>query len=179
MKTFFLICLLLLFTSCSNKETLEKINLEQSKFSFENILSNNNEDTIFIKSRFADCGEWGGHEELIKVYRSERKIKLTYIKYKVSCDRMDSSGLIIQNKYFTTNFILSDVQQLSLMNYFNNLMKLKFIDKEYGNSGNSFLIEDSKGQLRISQYGNNIQLLYNYNSLMKSFGLSKVIIENK
>jgi hypothetical protein len=178
MKTLYSICLLL-FISCTNKENSAKINSGQSKYSFENIFSYNNEDTLFIKSRFSDCGEWGGHEELIKVYHLERKIKLTYIKYKVNCGNRDSLGSIIQTKNTTHNFSLSNSQQLSLMNYFNNLMKLKFIDKEYGNSGNSFLVEDSKGQLKFSQYGNNIQLLNNYNTLMKSLGLSKVIIENK
>ncbi|MCT2407356.1 hypothetical protein NZD88_07350 [Chryseobacterium antibioticum] len=178
MKIIYLICLLS-FIGCTNKEISEKNNSGQSKYSFENIFSYNKEDTIFIKSRFTDCGEWGGHEEFIKVYRLERKIGLTYIKYKVTCGNIDSSGSPIQTKNITRNFILSDSQQLSLMTYFNNLMKFKFIDKELGNSGNSFLIEDSKGKLRLSQYGNNIQLLNNYNSLMKSLGLSKVIIENK
>lgn len=178
MKIIYSICLLS-FISCTNKEISEKNNSGQPKYSFENIFSYSNEDTIFIKSRFTDCGEWGGHEELIKVYRLERKIGLAYIKYKVTCGNMDSSGSLIQTKKMTRNFTLSDSQQLSLMNYFNNLMKFKFIGKEFGNSGNSFLIEDSKGKLRLSQYGNNIQLLNNYNSLMKSLDLPKVTIENK
>ncbi|WP_265129399.1 hypothetical protein [Chryseobacterium oranimense] len=179
MKFLPLIFLLIFFISCSKKENLGKGNSGQPEYSFKNIFSFDNEDTIFIKSRFTDCGEWGGHNELIKVYRSKRKMELTYIKYKVNCGKMDSSGSLIQIKDTTRHFILSDSQQLSLMNYFNNLMKSKFIDKEYGNSGNSFLIEDSKEQLRFSQYGNNTLFLNNYNTLMQSLGLSKVVIRNE
>lgn len=179
MKFTSLIFLLIFFISCSKKENLGKGNSGQPEYSFENIFSFDNEDTIFIKSRFADCGEWGGHDEIIKVYQTKRKIELTYIKYKVSCDKMDSSGSLIQNKDTTNHFVLSDSQQLSLINYFNSLMKSKFIDKEYGNSGNSFLIEDSKDQLRFSQYGNNILFLNNYNVLMQSLDLSKVVIKNE
>ncbi|REC77086.1 hypothetical protein DRF60_11735 [Chryseobacterium elymi] len=178
MKTISLICLLILFTSCSNKEVSEKTNSGQAGYSFENLFYNN-EDTILIKSQFADCGEWGGHEELLKIYDSERKIKLAYIKYKINCSKRDDKGSIVQEKDVTKNFILSKSQQTVLINYMNNLMRLKFIEREFGNSGNFFSVEDSKGKLRLFQYGNNPHLLNNYNTLMKSLGLSKVDIKNK
>ena len=178
MKILFSILILIFFVSCSDKEIVKDTD-QQLKYSFDNILSYNNEDTIFIKSRFADCGEWGGHNELIKIYRSDRKIKLAYIKYKVDCSNRDKSGSIIQEKDITDNFILSHSKQASVMNYMNDLMKLKFIDPEYGNSGNSFSVEDSKEKLRFSQYGNNILLLNNYNILMENLGFSEVGVKSE
>jgi hypothetical protein len=174
MKNVLSILILLFLVNCSNKETDQLL-----KYSFDNILSYNNEDTLFIKSRFADCGEWGGHEEIIKIYRSERKIKLAYTKYKVDCGIRDSLESLIQTKDTVNNITLSNSQQTSVMNYMNNLMKLKFINHEFSNSGNFFSVEDSKERLRFSQYGNNIHLLDNYNSLMTNLGFSKVVIESK
>jgi hypothetical protein len=179
MRTLISILIPLFLISCSDKEIVKEID-QKEKYSFDNILSYNNEDTIFIKSQFADCGEWGGHKELIKIYRSERKIKLVYIKYKVkNCGDTDDLGSIIQTKDIIDNFVLSNSQQLSVMNYINNLMKLKFIDPEFGNSGNYFSIEDSKEKLKFSQYGNNILLLDNYNTLMTNLGFSKVVVESE
>jgi len=178
MKTTFLICLLILFTNCYNKEISEKTNPEQFEYSLENLFYNT-EDTIFIKSQFADCGEWGGHKELLKAYNSERKIKLTYIKYKINCGKRDYKGSIVQEKDITKNFILSKSQQTVLMNYINNLMRLKFVEQKFSNSGNSFSIEDSKGKLKLSQYGNNPHFLNNYNILMEGLGFSKVAIKNE
>lgn len=177
MKNILSILILLFLVNCTNKETTRET--DQLKYSFDNILSYNNEDTLYIKSQFADCGEWGGHEEIIKIYCSERRIKLAYIKYKVDCGIKDSLESVIQTKDTAENIILSNSQQTSVMNYMNNLMKLKFIDPEFGNSGNTFLVEDSKERLRFSQYGNNIHLLNNYNSLMVSLGFSKVVIESE
>ena len=179
MKTLIPIIILLFLISCSDKKIVKEIS-QKEKYSFDNILSYNNEDTLFIKSRFADCGEWGGHEELIKIYRSERKIKLVYIKHKVKNRRdTDNMGSLIQTKDTTENFALTNSKQISVMNYKNNLMKLKFIDPEFGNSGNFFSIEDSRGELKFSQYGNNTHLLNNYNILMTDLGFSKVIVESE
>ncbi|PJJ68192.1 hypothetical protein [Chryseobacterium geocarposphaerae] len=178
MKNTFSIVILLLLVSCSNKE-ITKEKDQQLKYSFDNILSYNNQDTLFIKSRFADCGEWGGHEEIIKIYRSERKVKLTYLKYKVNCGNRDNLGSIIQIKDITNTITLSNSQQTNLMNYINNLMKLKFINPEFSNAGTLFSVEDNKGTLKLSKYGNNIHLLNNYNTLMINLGFSKVVIESK
>ncbi|MDV7699089.1 hypothetical protein N6B72_19395 [Chryseobacterium soli] len=175
MKYIFLI--ILFFVGCSDKETSKKTDLQQAKYSFKNILGY--KDTLCIKSTFQDCGEWGGHDELIKMYRSDRKIRLAYVKYKVNCGERYNTGSIIQKRDVTENLILSDSQQVDVMNYINTLMKLKFIDQEIGHSGNAFLVEDSKGELRIFHHGDNIHSLNNYNILMQKLGFSTVVIKNE
>jgi hypothetical protein len=179
MKILTLIFFLIFFTSCSKKETAKEIDLQQPEFSFENILGYGKTDTLFIKSRFEDCGEWGGHEELIKIYRSERKPKLTYVKFKVDCGVRNSLGSIIQTKQFTRHILLSNSQQLILMKYMTDLMKFQFLKEEISHSGNSFYVSNTKGDLRISHYGNQPLLLNSYNTLMTALKLQKVIIENK
>ncbi|EJL68098.1 hypothetical protein [Chryseobacterium populi] len=174
MKNIFFIFSSIICINCSNNESTKKNS--NVDYSFDNILGY--QDTLFIKSRFADCGEWGGHNELIKIYSFENKMKLTYTTYKIDCGVRDKSGSITQVENSIKNKFLSHDDKSSLMKYINNLMKYKFIRNEFGNSGNTFSIEDSKGQLKLSQYGNNGSLLTNYNDLMKNLGFPNVIVKN-
>lgn len=169
MKNCFAILLLILSVSCSKSSNIN--------YSFDNILSY--KDTIFIKSRFADCGEWGGHNEIIKIYTEKEQTKLIYTKYRVDCGVRDSTGSIVQNEEAKKNIVLSTSQKAGLMNYINNLMHYKFIENEFGNSGNSFSVEDSENQLKISRYGSNSILMENYNHLMNKLGFPNVIVKNK
>lgn len=179
MKTLISLFILIFLISCSDKKSLDTPDSEQPTYSFQNLLSNYGKDTLFIKSRFADCGEWGGHEELIKIYQSDRKLKLTYTKFKVNCGVRDSLGSIIQTKKFSRHILLSDSQQSALMKYMNELMKFKFLDEEISHSGNSFSINNTKGDLKISHSGNQPLLLNSYNSLMNTLKQPKVNIQNR
>jgi hypothetical protein len=60
-----------------------------------------------------------------------------------------------------------------------DLMKFQFLKEEISHSGNSFYVSNTKGDLRISHYGNQPLLLNSYNTLMTALKLQKVIIENK
>ena len=64
-----------------------------------------------------------------------------------------------------------------LMNYINQLTKSKFLERNFGNSGNSFSIEDSKGKLKISTYGNQNYNVNIYNELLKNLNIP--IVKNK
>ncbi len=174
MKIFFLFLTMFFFLNCSEKTPHEIVNSDQIKYSFEHILNYNNEDTIFLKSQFDDCGEWGGHEELIKIYRSKRKITLTYKKFGVDCGVRDTTGTIVQNMKASENISLSNSQQLALMKYINDLIKFKFLNAEMSNSGNFFSLNNTKEDLKISHYGNQPLLLKSYNDLMTVLKLPKV-----
>lgn len=65
------------------------------------------------------------------------------------------------------------------MNYINNLMHYKFMENEFSNSGNSFSVEDSENQLKISHYGSSSILMENYNDLMKKLGCPSVIVKSE
>ncbi|WP_144281761.1 hypothetical protein [Chryseobacterium echinoideorum] len=179
MKTFFLFLTVFFFLNCSEKRPHEISNSDQPEYSFEHILNYNNEDTIFIKSQFSDCGEWGGHEELIKVYRSEKRIKLSYVKFEADCEMRDSVSLIVQQEKRNIEILLTNPQQEALMNYINNLLKFKFLDHEMSHSGNVFSVNNTKEDFKISQFGNQSLLLDNYNTLMTVLRFPKVKVNNK
>jgi len=168
-KNYFLVLLLTLILSCSKSSNI--------KYSFDNILSF--EDTVLIKSKFADCGEWGGHDEIIKIYSENKLTKLVYTKYKVNCGVRDDKGSIVQNEEVRKKIVLSTSQKVGLMNYINNLMHYNFMENEFGNSGNSFSVEDSENQLKISHYGSSSILMENYDDLMQTLGFPTVVVKNE
>ena len=169
MKNYFLVLPLTLILSCSKSSNI--------KYSFDNILSY--EDTVLIKSKFADCGEWGGHDEIIKIYSENKLTKLVYTKYKVNCGVRDDKGSIVQNEEVRKKIVLSTSQKVGLMNYINNLMHYNFMENEFGNSGNSFSVEDSENQLKISHYGSSSILMENYDDLMQTLGFPTVVVKNE
>jgi len=168
-KNYFLVLPLTLILSCSKSSNI--------KYSFDNILSY--EDTVLIKSKFADCGEWGGHDEIIKIYSENKLTKLVYTKYKVNCGVRDDKGSIVQNEEVRKKIVLSTSQKVGLMNYINNLMHYNFMENEFGNSGNSFSVEDSENQLKISHYGSSSILMENYDDLMQTLGFPTVVVKNE
>lgn len=133
------------FLSCLDKKQNKAIVSNHPDYSFKN----EKEDTLFIKYSFPDCGEWGGHEELIKSYRSEKSIKLNYMKFDVDCGVRTSFGLLVQNKKLEKNIVLSDSQQSELMKYINDIIKLQFMEKKISHSGIAFSLTNTTGSLTI------------------------------
>lgn len=179
MKIYLLLFFFIIFTNCSDNKNIEETNYSKQEYSLGNILSYNNKDTIFIKSRFTDCGEWGGHEEMMKIYRSGKNINLNYTRFEVNCGVRDSVGSIIQKKELNKNILLSNSQKLIVMNYITALMKFQFLDKEISNSGNFFYLTNTKENLKLSIWGNNPLFIGYYNNLMSSLGFPEVIINNE
>jgi hypothetical protein len=50
----------------------------------------NRADNLTIRARFSECGEWGGHEEVIVVHKNRgRDPRATYKVYPFKCDSSD------------------------------------------------------------------------------------------
>ncbi len=169
MKIFSFIVSFLILISCHKNPKSATI-----EYAFKNVL--HYKDTLILKSRFEDCGEWGGHEEEMRVYRSGREIVLSYIKYRVNCSERNTSGSIIQHKESSDRFYLSDSQCKAIMDHMTALMELKFINHPIGNSGNKFSVVNTAGDLHLSCYGSSDLLLDNYNILMEQLHFDKVKI---
>jgi len=172
MKIFSFIVFFLILISC--RKNPESATME---YALKNVL--HYQDTLILKSRFEDCGEWGGHEEEMKVYRSGKEIILNYIRYSVNCSERNGSGSIIQHKESSDRLYLSDSQNRAVMDYVTALMKLKFMQQPVGNSGNRFSVENTAGDLHLSCYGSSDVLLENYNILMEELHFDKVEIHQR
>ncbi len=42
-----------------------------------------------LEVRYAECGEWGGHQEKLEIIDSTKKLLLTYKIYRFNCDSLD------------------------------------------------------------------------------------------
>ena len=152
-----------------------------NEFNFNNLSEINYQDTLYIKSKFSECGEWGGHDEIFKIFNiKERKTKLQFERNEVKdCFDKSKGGEILQTSTIKKELILSDSQKQALMNYINDLMKSKFIENPISHSGNRFSVEDSKGNLEISVFGNQDHNINIYNELLKNLNISLVENEKK
>jgi hypothetical protein len=92
-------------------------------FNPENFLG----DTLFIKSRFMECGEWGGHLELLKVYLKKNEFHITYKKFSADCNTIkDNNGEPRQTLVKSLNKILLDKDKQLVRQYFHELLEAKF-----------------------------------------------------
>lgn len=176
MKNLLTLTFLFFILSCKKEEKKTA-----NEFNFNNLHEVNYNDTLYIKSKFSECGEWGGHDEIIKIfYIKERKTMLQFERNKVKdCHDKNQKGEIIKKSAFKKEFIISDSQKQALMNYINDLMKSKFIKNPISHSGNTFSIEDSKGNLKISVFGNQEHNINIYNELLKNLNSGFVKIEKR
>ncbi|MBK9515236.1 MAG: hypothetical protein IPO05_16790 [Flavobacteriales bacterium] len=67
---------LLCMFSCSQQAK------ERTVSGLDNLLAN---DTLVLMGRFSDCGEWGGHHEVIKIFRQVDSLLATYERDTVKC----------------------------------------------------------------------------------------------
>jgi hypothetical protein len=121
------IFLLSIQTSCiENNSTLTK-NVRSdfiNPFS-EGNLDNNKELKVF--ARFSECGEWGGHEEELKVYTDVNNIFFAkHIIYSVNCDAARNSGFSKNSGIVSDKKVQLTHDKKELVNkYLQNLVKAK------------------------------------------------------
>jgi len=118
-------------------------------FSPDNFLS----DTLFIKSRFMECGEWGGHLELSKVYVRDNDFYITYQKYSADCNSIkENNGEPIQTLVKTITKILLDKDKLLIRRYFHQLIDSKFREPSAMHAGYIFEISKADKSINLSIY---------------------------
>ena len=95
MKFIQLLLLITLF-SCQNSPSHDSFNF------FEEKLDQISEEPILnIYGNFNECGEWGGHEEFIKISKKNKNtFRLEFEKYSANCDSMiwfdDGIGYLVK-----------------------------------------------------------------------------------
>lgn len=130
--------------SCSKSDNSS----DKNKYLFENI---HGTDTLKIKAKYSDCGEWGGHFECIDIYRSDNnKLTLHYQRDTVNCPDPSLFNRRIIDEWKKE---LSAEDQDHIMNFINDLTKRTFIDEGISNAGDYYVIKRSTGSLTI-EYSN-------------------------
>src|SRR5689334_12636288 len=55
----------------------------------QNLRDLENYSGITLYIRYAECGEWRGHEEKLKIIDSTKKLFIKYTVYRYNCDSLD------------------------------------------------------------------------------------------
>ena len=132
-------------TSCSSNRN-RTVNLKKIK---NNSIDKNplgflyQADTLTLSARYAECGEFGGHEEVMKIYRNYKEESfLQYIK--------DSIDLDCPNGFDENAFVIKDTTiRLDLKK---EKLLVKYLDKLYKRSIKAKLIGHSHEVFKANTY---------------------------
>lgn len=116
--------------------------------------SKNNQNVLLtIKTRFDECGEWGGHTENIIVFNKNNSKKL-YAKYEET--KADCSNGNLNPKIAKTNESEINVsQKTDIKNYLKELIEFKSNSIVRGNSAMSYSAISQDSTFTIYLYDNN------------------------
>jgi hypothetical protein len=98
MKIILFIFIIILFASCKSQTEFQKAVKEMQKektfFDPVELGSGGSKGSFIIRTRFSECGEWGGHFEKIKIYakHKSKKFHLDYLKTEVDFNLEESSS---------------------------------------------------------------------------------------
>lgn len=113
--------------SCSQKA------LEKTGSGLDNLRGS---DTLVLMGRFADCGEWGGHHEVIKIFRRDNGLLATYERDTVKCpDPSYFDRRIVER----LNGKLDQAKQQLVVAYLQELTERTFLDEGISHAGEVYV----------------------------------------
>jgi hypothetical protein len=157
-KYLILILLLLLNKSghCQNNN-----NNDVSFFGFGSF----EKDTMYIRTTFVECGEWGGNFEVIKIYMVGDNCYAVFEKYLADCSSVKlNDGKPIQKLITKIVRPIGRVEQLLVRQYLHSLLDLKFSETDFGHA---FIVSDLtfRSEINLRVYSWSDQVEFNYNNL--------------
>lgn len=132
---------------------------------------------LTIYCQYDECGEWGGHEEIIEINRNDyQDFTLKYVKYDVNCDSMlnkfDGKGYVVEplrTLNLEKNLEMTSSEKENIYKFCNEMIKSKFGEQfPGGHAGIILSITNYDSTFHISTYGNNIDP---YEELLKKLKL--------
>lgn len=126
---FHIVMLVALCASCSHEQDVDKV------LWLDGISGS---DTLFIKGHFDDCGEWGGHSEIIRVFRTrEGTMRAKYERDTVNCpDPALFNRRVIERKEAD----LSEEQQALVVSFTQELVKKSLEGNYFGHAGIAYVV---------------------------------------
>ena len=106
-------------------------------------------DTLTLYAQYKECGEWGGHIEVFKIYKNEKKeMWANYKKDSANCN-----GPISRKVIYEKSLKLTDEDQALIIQYMHDLLDLDFSnDPFFSNAGEYYSAVSSDSSLVISHY---------------------------
>jgi len=178
MKRITLIILLISFSCCEKHQEKKAVLKNKTVDFFDPIyLRASGVDANFnISASFSECGEWGGHQEDLKIFSKESNYKdyfLNYTKTSIDCDKRDSKGLNLQTIVVQKTIKLTESDKESIIAYMKRMIESKVKERFPGHSGDSFSIINADSTLVIKVYDSNSNNLKSYNQLLSDLKLKE------
>jgi hypothetical protein len=117
------------------------------------------DDTLKITIEFSDCGEWGGHKEMIYIQSNKQyDITARFIMDSVSCDKIvekDGVGVLDdKNRHILIDTVKvlnnSDEKLFSL--FFQRLVELYLKNEMHSNAGARYVVKNTNNSFYIDYW---------------------------
>jgi len=156
MKKYIKLIFVFLIASCQNQNVEEGVS-----FFDDHLLFVSKEPFLNIYCQFEECGEWGGHEEYIKISKKNEEVfQLEYEKYSVNCDtfvtEFDGRGYItLPKKELAMSKVIEvgDKEKKAILDFSHDMVESKFQEIFPGHAGLTLSISNSDSTFDISTYG--------------------------
>jgi hypothetical protein len=110
-------------------------------------------DTLYIKSQFMECGEWGGHLEISKVYLNGNNFYINYQKFDADCNSVNDKNLTPNQRLVKKiSKKLLDKDKIQIRLYMHQLLDAKFREPFPMNAGHIFEVTKSDNSINIRVY---------------------------
>lgn len=125
-------------------------------------------DTLYIKAQFKECGEFGGHIELSKIYTKGDEFYVIYQKYEADCASIkENNGDPRQKLVRTFSKILLNDDKVLVRGYMYRLLEAKLREATPLHDGYTFQIKKSDNSLNIFVYPGDITIRSEYEQFIK------------
>ena len=125
---------------------------ENSTLEFFDLNSFQN-DTLYIRSRFIECGEWGGHIELSRIYIQGKDFYINYEKFSADCNTIKlNNGEPRQILVSTQSKKLLEKHKKLIIQYFHQLLNAKLREANPFHFGYTFEIKNTDRSIQIFVY---------------------------
>ncbi len=140
--------------------------------------SSSQETLLFLKAKFSECGEFGGHSEELQIHSiGLNGFHAKYSRYGLECDPPpppEPDGTPqpdLREVQIDTTINLEKGALNSIKDYMIDLLGGKIEENFLNHSGNTFIIQNTDSSLYIKVYDNNIENVINYFSLLEDLKL--------
>jgi hypothetical protein len=153
---------------------MKEMKKEKSFFDPVELGSGGGKGNFTIITQFDECGEWGGHNEGMKIY-AKPKSKIFYLDYfrtSVDCNLQESSSTYFQDTVISKTIELNKVKEKVILKYLKSLVEAKVTSRFPGHSGNYFEAKKSDSTFYIQLIDGRKSTKGSYSKLLKKLDLN-------
>ncbi|MDJ1503694.1 hypothetical protein [Xanthocytophaga agilis] len=170
MRYILLFCLLLQIACHSNPVSNDRF------FDEIDLGSSGSEKRLLIETYFDECGEWGGHREMMTIYaKRDMNFYLDYEKYRITC----GSAYNDQKVEYKKTLKLDASNKKSITEYIQYMVNAKIVEHYPGHAGYTFNILKSDSTLLINVYSQDLSNIESYQQLQKGLNLPITIVREE